>query len=210
MIVDYTKKTCQDFVASLASKEPIPGGGGASAYVGALAMALGNMVGNLTLGKAKYQAVEQDITLLMSQAQEVQDQLLALVNADAEAFLPLSKAYALPKNTPEEKARRTAVMEDALQGACAVPLKIMEACSQAILLLQGFAAKGCAIAISDVGVGAALCQAALKGASLNVFINVGLMKDRQVAAQWQSRAQSLLDEYVPMAEKIYQQVMARL
>ncbi|MCR4962709.1 MAG: cyclodeaminase/cyclohydrolase family protein [Firmicutes bacterium] len=208
--MDYTTKTCQEFAAALASKEPIPGGGGASAYVGALGIALGNMVGNLTLGKPKYQAVEQDIAELMQQAQETQAQLLSLVNEDATAFLPLSKAYGLPKNTPEEKAHRAAVMEEALQGACAVPLKIMEACARAIRILQDFAVKGSSIAISDVGVGVALCQAALKGASLNIFINVGLMKDRQAAEEWQSRAQGLLDEYIPLAEQIYQQVTARL
>lgn len=106
----FAERSCNDFVAILASKEPVPGGGGAAAYVGAIGMALGNMVGSLTLGKKKYADVQDDIIRLQKSADELQDDLLALVQKDAEVFEPLSKAYGMPKDTDEQKAEKARVM----------------------------------------------------------------------------------------------------
>ena len=121
-----TDKTCKEFVDILASKEPVPGGGGASALVGALGMALGSMVGNLTLGKKKYMDVQEDIKAILEKAETLQDELIILVKKDAEAFEPLSKAYGLPRNTIDEKRKRDEVMEEALKIACSTPMEIME------------------------------------------------------------------------------------
>lgn len=205
-----TQYSCEDFAAALASREAVPGGGGASALAGALGVALGRMVGSLTTGKKKYAAVEADIQALNAQADALRCELLALVQADAEAFAPLARAYGLPKSTPEEQAHKAAVMEQALHAACQTPLAILRAAGRALELIAQYAAKGSAIAISDAGVAAALCRGALQGAALNVFINTRAMADRAHAAACEQAADALLEQYVPLADRVYDQVTARL
>ena len=124
--MEMMKRSCEQFLAELASKAPTPGGGGTAALVGAAGVALGSMVGSLTVGKKKYAAVEADIQSLNAQAEVLRKELEALVQADAEAFAPLAAAYGLPKDTPEQAAHKAAVLESALDAACAVPLQIME------------------------------------------------------------------------------------
>ena len=208
--MEFTKGSCEAFVEVLASKAPVPGGGGASSLVGAIGTALGNMVGSLTLGKKKYADVQEDIVALKSQADRLQAELLSLVQKDAEMFEPLSKAYGLPKDTEEQRAEKARIMEEALKGACSVPLEIMERCCEAIELHRAFAAKGSALAISDVGVGVICCRAALQGASLNVFINTKAMADRACAEDYNRRAEALLAEYTALADEIYASVRRRL
>ena len=205
----FTQLSCAEFVNRLASKDPVPGGGGTSALAGALGVALGNMVGSLTVGKKKYADVQEDILALKAKADKLQAELLNLVERDAEVFEPLSRAYGLPKDSPQELAERTKVMEAALKNACSVPLLIMEKCGEAVELHREFAAKGTALAISDVGVGVALCKAALQGASLNVFINTKAMTDRAEAERANARAEELLDKYTDLADEIYSAVAAR-
>lgn len=207
---DYTQNTCRDFVTVLASKSPVPGGGGASALVGAVGMALGNMVGSLTIGKKKYADVQDDIIAMQEKANIIQDAFLKLVQEDALVFEPLSKAYGLPKETEEQKIEKARVMEIALKDACSVPLKIMKTCCDAIDLHADFAAKGTAIAISDVGVGVTCCRAALHGASLNVFINTSAMTDRVYADDINNQTNKMLEEYTKKADTIYADVLARL
>lgn len=207
--MEFTKLSCEEFVAVLASKEPVPGGGGAAALVGAIGTALGNMVGSLTVGKKKYADVQEDILALKVKADTLQQELFGLAARDAEVFEPLSRAYGLPKETPEEQAHKAEVMEKALRECSAVPLAIMQACCEAIKLHEEFAAKGTAIAISDVGCGVACCKAALQAASLNVFINTKSMADRAYAEELNAKANALLNEYCTLADKIYQDVAAR-
>ena len=194
----------------LSTKAPVPGGGGASALVGALGCALGNMVGSLTVGKKKYAEVEADILALKEKADVLQKELLTLVEEDAKAFEPLSRAYGLPKETEEEKAERARVMAIVLKDACAVPLQIMHKCCEAIELIEEFAQKGSVIALSDAGVGAAFCRSALYGASLNVFINTASMEDRTLAEQYNKEAQEMMDTYGKRADDVFTQVMDRL
>ena len=205
----FTDFSCNEFTEKLASAQPVPGGGGAAALVGAIGMALGNMVGSLTVGKKKYAAVEQDIIAAMKKAAALREKLLSLVEEDAKAFEPLSKAYGLPKDTPEQQEEKARVMEAALRFASEPPLMIMECCCEAIDLLTEFAAKGSVLALSDAGCGAACCLAALKSASLNVFINTKAMADRDYAAQINEKAQGLLRKYTTMAEEIFTQVQGR-
>ena len=205
----FIQLSCEKFVEELASKAPVPGGGGASALVAAVGAALGNMVGSLTVGKKKYADVQEDILALKVETDKLQAELLALVERDAEVFEPLSRAYGLPKETPEEQAEKTRVMEAALKEACDVPLAVMEKCGRAIELHREFAAKGTLLAISDVGVGVAFCKAALQGASLNVFINTKAMQDRAHAEEANRRAHALLAQYLPLADEIYADVAAR-
>ncbi len=199
----------REFIEVLASNAPVPGGGGAAAYVGAIGVALGNMVGSLTVGKKKYAEVEADIIGLKEKADNLQKEFLELIDKDAEVFEPLSKAYRLPKDTQEEKAVRAEVMEKALKEACSVPLQIMEKCCEAIQLTKEFADKGSALAISDAGCSAACLRAALQSASLNVYINTDLMTDRQWADEANARANSMLDEYIKLADEVFYQVRAR-
>ncbi len=208
--MSYTKKSCEEFIELLGSKDPVPGGGGASALIGALGMALGNMVGSLTVGKKKYADVEQDIINLNEKAREIQSQLLMLVEKDAEVFEPLSKAYGMPKETPEQQAQKAAVMEKVLLECCDVPMQIMRCCTRAIELHDEYEQKGTAIAISDVGVGVAGCKAALKGASLNVFINTKWMTDRVRAEELNSEADEMLKKYCAKADEIFDRVLTRL
>lgn len=186
------------------------GGGGASALVGAIGTALGNMVGSLTVGKKKYADVEAEMYELKAKADALQKDLLRLIERDAEVFEPLSKAYGMPRETEEEKAEKARVMEIVLKDACSVPMEIMEKCCEAIDIIEVFAEKGSTLAISDAGVGAAFCKAALEGASLNVFINTKSMKNREYAEELNKKADEMLSVYPKKAEEIFQSVMGRL
>lgn len=196
-----------EFLEELSSKAPVPGGGGASAAVGAFGAALGMMVANLTVGKKKYAAVEEEILAALQELGKLRDRLVALTDRDAQAFEPLSRAYGLPKNTEEEKAAREKVMESALYDASVAPLEIMETVLASMDLLEVLGEKGSRLALSDVGVGILFAQAALEGASLNVFINTRLMKDRGRAEELNGRADRMIAEGREKKERIYSQVL---
>lgn len=206
----FSTVPCNEFVDVLSSKAPVPGGGGASALVGAVGTALGNMVGSLTVGKKKYADVEEEMYSLKEKATKLQEELLRLVERDAEVFEPLSKAYGMPRATEEEKAEKARVMEIVLKDACSVPMEIMEKCCEAIELLEVFAKKGSTLAISDAGVGAAMCKAALLGASLNVYINTKSMKNREYAEELNAKCDAMLEKYPPIADKVFESVLGRL
>ena len=179
---------------------------GAAALVGAVGTALGNMVGSLTVGKKKYAAVEADILVLNRRAAALRKRLEGLVQADADAFTPLAAAYKLPKETPEQQAHKAAVLEAALEGACAVPLEIMSACCEGITLAAEYAEKGSVMAVSDAGCAALFCKAALQAAGLNVSINTRLMADNAHAAALNAQADAMLAEFVPQADQIHEKL----
>ena len=195
-----------NFLEKLASASPVPGGGGASALAGALGIALGNMVGSLTVGKKKYADVEAEIIALNEKADVLRKELLVLVEKDAEVFEPLSKAYSIPKDDPT----RDAVMAEVLKQASEVPLNIMRKCCEALELIAVYAQKGSVIAISDAGCAAAMCRSALESAALNVYINTKSMKDRQLADAMNEEVSEMLDKYCKMASEIYSSVAGRL
>lgn len=208
--MEFAKLNCGDFIEALASKEPVPGGGGASALVGAVGTALGNMVGSLTLGKKKYADVQGDILLLKEKADTLQKEFLVLLTKDAEVFEPLSKAYGMPAETGEQKLQKQAVLERELKNCAEIPLEIMKKCCNAIDLHAEFAQKGTAIVISDVGVGVSFCKSALEGASLNVFINTKMMKDRNYADKLNAEAEEMLAVFTKKANEIFADVRERL
>lgn len=208
--MSYTKKSCEEFVEVLASKAPTPGGGGASALTGAVGVALGNMVGSLTVGKKKYADVEEEIKTMMEASTTLQNELLELVQKDAECFEPLAAAYRMPKETEEEKAEKEKVMEQATKYACEVPFKIMEKCCRGIDLCGEFAEKGSVMATSDAGAGAIFCKAALQAASLNVYINTKSLKDREYAQQANEKSDAMLKEYMAKADGIIDAVFKTL
>lgn len=204
--MDFKKMTCTEFTEALASKTSVPGGGGASALVGAVAIALGDMVGEFTVGKKKYADVEDEIKGLMAQAQDLRVELLKCIEEDAIAFEPLSKAYAIPPDDPS----RNEIMEKCLKDAAAVPFKILELSCQAVDLQREFADKGSVIMISDAATGVAMLEGAIKGAAINVRINTKSMKDREYAEDLNQKVDSLVTEYTKKAADIYSDVFNRL
>ena len=195
-------KTVAAFTEELASPAPVPGGGGASALAAAIGVSLGDMVGELTVGKKKYADVEEEIQSLMARAQALRIRFLELVDADAACFAPLAKAYGIPKEDPN----RAQIMEEALKTACSVPMDIMRACAEAIDIIEEFAAKGSRLAVSDAGCGAILCKAAMQAAALNVFINTKSMKDLSCKAALEEEADALLTKYTDLGDTIYESV----
>ena len=202
--MDMTLESCRKFVEVLASNAPAPGGGGAAALVGAIGTALGNMVGSLTVGKKKYAEVEEEIIALKAKCDALQTELLDQVLADDEGFVPLAKAYGIPKDDPN----RDAILEEATITACAVPMHIMELCCEAIDYIKVFAEKGSRLAVSDAGCGAVCCKAALQAASLNVFINTKSPKNREVAEEMNAKANGMLNTYCALADEIFATVRA--
>ena len=200
--MDMTMESCRKFVEVLASDAPAPGGGGAAALVGAIGTALGNMVGSLTVGKKKYAAVEAEIIELKARCDALQKELLDQVEADEINFVPLAKAYGIPKDNPD----RAQILEEATLVACSTPMKIMELCCQAIEYIAVFAEKGSRLAVSDAGCAAVCCKAGLQAASLNVFINTKTLKNREVADEMNAKALGMLDKYCAMADNIFNTV----
>ena len=204
ILMDMTLVSCREFVSVLASDAPAPGGGGAAALVGAIGTALGNMVGSLTVGKKKYADVQDEIIALKAKCDQLQKDLLDQVEADEINFLPLAKAYGIPKDDPN----RDAVMEEATLIACSTPIKIMELCCEAIDCIKIFADKGSRLAVSDAGCGAVVCKAALQAASLNVFINTKTLKNRDKAEDLNRHANVMLNTYGQLADEIFNTVKA--
>lgn len=200
------EKPATQFLSELSSNAPVPGGGGASAAVGAFAAALGMMVTNLTIGKKKYADYEEEVKAVRERLEGLRDQLIDLVDADAVAFEPLSKAYSIPKDDPE----RDTIMENALYEASVVPMNIMETVLAAARELEVLVEKGSKLAVSDVGVGILFAQAAIEGASLNVYINTKSMKDRERAAALDAKADAIIAEGAQLKTRIYDGVLAAI
>ena len=202
----FKEQSIEGFAASLASSAAVPGGGGASALTGALGTGLSIMVGCLTGGKAKYAAVEGEINALTEEARNLLQRFLELIDADAQAFQPLSRAYSMPKDAP----CRDEIMEKCLYDAALAPMETLRLCARAIELAERFAEIGSTLAVSDAGCAAVFCRAALEGAALNVFVNTRLMKDRERAQAMNGEVNAYLEKYAPMAEQTYTQVKGKL
>ena len=202
--------TIQEFLDVLSSKEPVPGGGGASALAGALGNALGQMVSNLTIGKKKYALVEDEIKELAERMKGIQGQFTQLADQDAKVFAPLAKCYSLPSDTEEEKAYKAEVMEARLLDASLVPMEIMEKAAEMLEIMDILADKGSRMAVSDVGVGVQFIRTALLGAVMNVYINTKSMKNRGKAEEMNEKAERLIREGTEAADRIYQKVLEQL
>jgi formiminotetrahydrofolate cyclodeaminase len=191
LLKDYS---CTDFAAELASKAPVPGGGGVAALTGALGTALGRMVCSLTSGKKKYADVEEDIQRINAEAEKIQTRLLELIDEDAQNFYPLSQAYGLPKDTEEQKAKKEETLQACFKVAIQGPVEIMRCCHEAVGLCQEVSVKGSKLAISDAGCAVLLLKAAIQSAWLNVVVNLNCIKDEEFK-------KALRDELIPMMEK---------
>ena len=193
-----TELSCEEFSDQLAARTSVPGGGGASALVGALGVALGSMAGAFTVGKPRYADVEDDVRRLMEEAEDVRYRLLELVQEDADGFAPLSAAYALPKG---ERGRADKI-ERATEAAAMAPLAMMGECCRAVVVLEGLEERCSRLLLSDVACGALLVRAALESASVNVYVNTASLGDPDKVASIESTCDELLEEYVPRAERL--------
>lgn len=200
--MDMTLESCRFFVEMLASSTPSPGGGGAAALVGAVGTALGHMASNLTVGKKKYADIQETILELNTRFMLLEKELLDQVEADEKGFLPLAAAYRLPKDAPGHDR----FMDEATMDACAVPLKVMELCCQALDCIAVVAEKGSRLAVSDAGSGAVCCKASMQAAALTIFINTKTMKNRSAACAIDEKVWQMLDDYGALADKIYRDV----
>lgn len=192
------ERTCAEFAADLAARKSVPGGGAAAAYVGALGVALCSMAGNFTLGKKAYANVEGQVADVLSECDRVQANLLRLVQEDACAFEPLSRAYGIPKEGPG----RAGVLETATKDALQAPLQMMRELCKAVDLMETMERICSKLLVSDVGCCACLCSAALQAASLNVFVNTKVLADRPFAARVEAECDAMLAECVPRADAV--------
>ena len=204
------EQVIQDFLDVLSSKEPVPGGGGASALCGAVGNALGQMVANLTVGKKKYAEAEPEVKEHLEKMVKLQAEFTALADDDAKVFAPLAKVYSLPSETEEQKAYKAEVMETNLLAASAVPLQIMEKSMRMLTILDRLADIGSRMAVSDVGVAVQSTRAALLGAAMNVYINTKSMKDRNKAEELNNSANKMIEEGSRQADRIYDKVLKAL
>lgn len=199
-------KPLQAFLDELASDAPAPGGGGAAAAAGAMGAALVSMVCNLTIGKERFAAVEDRMEEILNKSELLRAKLTDLMQEDVVAFNAVMAAYRLPKATPSERAIRSAAIEDAAKTAALVPLTTAYACAEVIELSQPAAEMGNPNVVSDAGVAALCAQAGLKGAALNVLINLGMIKDEGFVTKYRADLDQILAKHDALANEVYQSV----
>ena len=203
-------KSIQIFLDELASKASTPGGGSAAAILGAMGAALVSMVCNLTIGKKNYEDVEDELKDVLKQAEELRAHLTDMVRADVEVFNQVMGAYGMPKETEAEKTTRSEAIQAALHAATDVPLGCARACVEVIDLSKVVAEKGNKNVISDAGVAVLAAYAALRSAALNVYINVGGIKDRTFAEKRLAELNNILKGTDKLTEEVYQLVTSKL
>ncbi|MBQ0059869.1 MAG: cyclodeaminase/cyclohydrolase family protein [Lachnospiraceae bacterium] len=206
----FENESLQSFSEALASKQSVPGGGGAAAYAGSLAAALGQMVLAFTIGKPKYEPDRAILEECCEKLEAARKALLEAIDKDAEAFEPLSKAYGMPKSTPEEEAHRNEVMAVCLKNAAEAPLSIVETCAAMAPVLKTVSEKGSPIMRSDAGCAALLFKAAMVCGAMNVMINTRLMKDKDTAAAINDKMTTAMNAASPVFESIADRIMESL
>ena len=199
-----------EWVDALASKAPVPGGGGASALGGALGAALGQMVVHLTIGKKRYADVEEEMEKNLTELNRLGEEFLRLADRDGEVFAPLAEAYSMPSETREQREEKERVMEERLLAASLVPLEMMEKALLVINILEFLGEKGSRMAISDVGVAAQFAKAALTGAAMTVYINTKAMKNREKAEELNRKAEWLIEDGKQRGDAVYEKVLEQL
>ncbi len=198
------------FLAELGSKAATPGGGGAAALLGAVGAGLSGMVAHLTIGKKKYAAVEADMQSLLARADGLRARLAEAIDADADAFDTLMRAYGLPKQSDQERAARDAAIQDALLSAIAAPLDCARLCRESIDLAAEASEKGNTSVISDGGVAVLAAHAGLRSSALNVLVNVKLLTDRTRASAAMAELDRLMEGAAALTEKVYEDVRRQL
>ena len=202
----FSKKELNVFAGELASREPVPGGGGASAYVGALGAALGTMAAELTCGKKKYLHHTSELEDIIRRLNELRHELISLVDGDAEAFAPLARIYAIPHGTPGREEQ----MEVCLRRAADAPMQIVRCCCRCIELLAELTDICAPLAVSDAATGVVLCRAALLGGAVNVRVNTHYMRDRDYAAALDQETVQLAEKYGRLTDDLYDKIWKML
>ena len=203
-------KSVQVFLDELASKASTPGGGSAAAIIGAMGAALISMVANFTVGKKGYEDVDADARDILQHSEDLRDQLTGMIKADVDVFNRVMAAYGMPKETDEEKAARSEEIQAALKEATDVPLACAQAYAEVIKLCQPIAEKGNKNVISDAGVAVLAGQAALRSAALNVYINIGGIKDEAFRSDRQKQLEDILAGMDALTEDVYELVKSKL
>ncbi len=203
-------KPVQTFLDDLASKSSTPGGGSAAAIMGAMGAALVSMVANLTVGKKNYEEVDDEMQELLLSSEQLRQQLTAMIKADVDVFDQVMAAYGLPKDTDEDRATRSQSIQSALKEATDVPLACAGLCAEVIKLCQPMAEKGNTNVISDAGVAVLAANAALRSAALNVYINIGGIKDKDFVDDRRRQLESFLAGNTELTEQVYELVKSKL
>ena len=199
--------TVTQFADVLASDAPAPGGGSTAALAGALGAALTAMVCELTVGKKQFAEVREDLLAVQAQAAQLQNRFLDVMDRDTDAFLVVSNAFAMPKATDEEKAARSAAIQKGLEGCTATPFEMMQLAAETIALTESLLGRFNTASASDLGVGALTLRTAVQGAWLNVLINIGSLKNKELAEDYRAKGQALVDRVVAAADRVYEQVL---
>ena len=202
--------TTAEFVDLLASDAPAPGGGSAAALEGALGAALTAMVCGLTVGKKKYADYQELAAATQKKAEELKARFVDVMDRDTEAFNVVSAAFGMPKETDEEKAARSAAIQKGLEGCTATPFEMMELATQTLELTASLLGKTNDSAASDLGVSALSLRAAIQGAWLNVLINIGSLKNKELAEDYRKKGEAMLAKALPLADQIYQTVLEQM
>jgi len=206
----YHDGTLRKYLDDAAAGIPAPGGGSVSAMAGALGASMACMAANFTVGKKKYRDVEPEVQGLLDQFSEGLDELLRYTDEDVEAYSTVSQAYGMPKNTDEEKAARAGAIQDALQVALATPLATLRRCRALVGLLDRLVETANVNLISDVGVAAILLEAALRGAALNVEINLAWLKAPDFVAATRAEVEEAQAEAADTARSVLDRVKAKM
>lgn len=204
------KLNLREFCNETLSDSPAPGGGSVAALMGALGVSLGGMVANLSAGKRGWEDKLKYFSEWAVKAQQLKDELLFLVDEDTAAFNKVMDAFALPKESAEEKAARTEAIQLANKYAAEIPLRVMETASKAYPVLADMAEKGNPASISDVGVGLLAVRACIDGAAMNVRINLAGLKDEKLKSVFQERVRKISADSEAQFKKINQVVEGKL
>ncbi len=196
-----------EFVDLLASDAPAPGGGSAAALEGALGAALTAMVCGLTVGKKKYAEFQELAESAQAKATDLKARFVDVMDRDTEAFNVVSAAFGMPKETDEEKAARSAAIQKGLEGCTKTPFEMMELAVETLELTASILGKSNDSAASDLGVSALSLRAAIQGAWLNVLINIGSLKNKELAEDYRAKGEALLAKALPLADQIYDTVV---
>ena len=206
----YSEGPIRQYLDDAASGSPTPGGGSVSALVGALGSTMACMSANFTIGKKKYRDVEEECKQILARCEANYKKLLELTDADTKAYSHVSKAYAMTKDTPEEKAARTEAIQKALRIAMDVPLQAFRACAAVINDLDRLADIANKNLISDVGVAALHAFAGLRGCKLNVEINLAYIKDEEFANKHQEEIDAAENRAKRIADAVIGKVYAAI
>lgn len=195
-------QTIGNFAELVAAGTPTPGGGSVAAYCGMLAASLGRMMCNITMGKPKYNAVENRLSEIAGDLEGLSERLRELIAEDADSFEAVLRAYRMPKETEQEKTERAAAIQISLQTAVDVPFETAQRSFEVLALLDELADIGTPNALSDVAVGAQLAQVSIKGASYNVCVNLDSLADRDAAEKTRQEIDDLVRQGAAVADEV--------